>query len=87
MLDAPVRMEDKLAKAKALLLSFQSRQKVTLKKRQSLVVCFKFCVLGYRSRKAVRRLIDLTKSVHRPQHHIRSTRQTKLDLELWMTFL
>ena len=38
MLDAPVRMEDKLAKAKALLLSFQSRQKVTLKKLQSLVV-------------------------------------------------
>ena len=90
MLDA-VRMEARLHDgklAKALLLSFQSRQKVTLQERQ-LLVCFFNCACSViiPGRPLLCCLTELTKGFHRHQHHIRLTRQTKLDLELWMTFL
>lgn len=35
----------------------------------------------------LRRLIDLTVGVTRPHHHIRLTRQAKLDLRVWQEFL
>ena len=35
----------------------------------------------------MRRLIGLTLGVKSPHHHIRITRQAKLALEMWLTFL
>ena len=34
----------------------------------------------------MRRLIDLTMGVHKQHHHIRLTRETKLDLGVWLDF-
>ena len=35
----------------------------------------------------LRRLIDLTMGCSKPHHHIRLTRQAKLDLGVWLDFL
>ena len=80
--------EDKLEKARELLVSFQDRQKVTLRELQSLVGFLNFaCAVIVPGRPFLRRLIDLTRGVPKPHHHIRLTRQTKLDLGLWLDFL
>ena len=34
----------------------------------------------------MQRLIDLTMGVHKQHHHIRLTRETKLDLGVWLDF-
>ena len=34
----------------------------------------------------MQRLIDLTMGVHKQHHHIRLTRETKLDLGVWLGF-
>ena len=92
VLDA-VRMEarlpqDKLEKAKALLSEFIERNKVTLKELQSLIGVLNFaCSVVVPGRAFLRRLIDLTMGVQKPKHHIRLTRQAKLDLEVWLQFL
>ena len=80
--------DDKLEKARSLLLAFQSKQKVTLKELQSLIGVLNFaCSVVVPSRVFLRRLIDLTMSVHKPHHHICLTRETKLDLGVWWEFL
>ena len=35
----------------------------------------------------LRRMIDLTKGVNKPHHHIRLSRGAKLDIMLWLRFL
>ena len=80
--------EDKLAKARDLLVSFRDRQKVTLCELQALVGFLNFaCSVIVPGRPFLRRLIDLTRGVPKPHHHIRLTKQTKLDLGLWLDFL
>ena len=80
--------EDKLAKARDLLVSFLGRQKVTLRELPELVGFLNFaCSVIVPGRPFFRRLIDLTKGVPKPHHHVRITRQTKLDLGLWLDFL
>ena len=80
--------EDKLTKARDLLVSFRDRQKVTLRELQALVGFLNFaCSVIVPGRPFLRRLIDLTRGVPKPHHHIRLTRQTKLDLGLWLDFL
>ena len=92
ILDA-VRMEarlpdDKLFKARALLLEFTHKQKVTLKELQSLIGVLNFaCSVVVPGRAFLRRLIDLTRGCSKPHHHIRLTRQAKLDLGVWLDFL
>ena len=92
VLDA-VRMEarlpqDKLEKARALLSEFIERNKVTLKELQRLIGVLNFaCSVVVPGRAFLRRLIDLTMGVQKPNHHIRLTRQAKLDLEVWLQFL
>ena len=79
--------DDKLEKTRSLLLAFQSKQKVTLKELQSLIGVLNFaCSVVVPGRAFLRRLIDLTMGVHKPHHHIRLTRETKLDLGVWWEF-
>ena len=90
ILDA-VRMEarlpdDKLLKARALLLEF-TRKQVTLNELQSLIGVLNFaCSVVVPGRAFLRRLIDLTMGCYKPHHHIRLT-QAKLDLGVWLDFL
>ena len=76
--------EDKLTKCKSLLREFLSRQKVMLKKLQSLTGVLNFaCFVIVPGRAFLRRLIDLIIGVTRPHRHIRLTQQVKLDLRVW----
>ena len=80
--------EDKLEKAKTLLEDFQRQQKVTLKVLQSLIGILNFaCTVIVPGRAFLRRIIDMTLGVQKPHHHIRLTRQAKLDLQVWHEFL
>ena len=66
--------DDKLEKARSLLLAFQSKQKVTLKELQSLIGVLNFaCSVVVPGRAFLRRLIDLTMGVHK----------TILDIGVW----
>ena len=74
--------DDKLEKARSLLLAFQSKQKVTIKELQSLIgVLNVACSVVVPGRAFLRQLIYLTMGVHKP--HIRLTRETKLNLGVW----
>ena len=80
--------EDKLEKAKALLEDFQRQQKVTLRVLQSLIGILNFaCTVIVPGRAFLRRIIDMTVGVQKAHHHIRLTRQAKLDLQVWQEFL
>ena len=80
--------EDKLAKARHLLREFLGRQKVTLRELQSLIGVLNFaCSVIVPGRAFLRRLIDLTMGIRRPHHHVRLTREVKLDLQVWEEFL
>ena len=45
------------------------------------------CSVVLPGRAFLRRMIDLTKGVRKPYHHIRLTRQCKEDILLWLNFL
>ena len=80
--------DDKLKKASDLLRQFLHRDKVQLKELQSLIGVLNFaCTVIVPGRAFLRRLIDLTIGVTKPHHHIRLTREVKLDLHLWLDFL
>lgn len=88
-----VRMEarlpdDKLAKCRQLLTVFLARRSVCLKELQSLIGLLNFtCLVVVPGRAFLRRLIDLTKGVRKPHHHIRLSKGAKLDIALWLRFL
>ena len=76
--------EDKLARARNLLLALLRKQKVTLRELQSVIGLLSFCSeVVVPGRPFLRRLIDLTIGVSRPYFHIRLTKQAKLDVGVW----
>lgn len=89
----PVRREvripdEKLQKCRMLLDNFYNCRTVKLKDLQSLVGLLNFtCEVIVPGRAFLRRLIDLTKGVGKPHHHIRLCKDSKQDLLLWMRFL
>ena len=80
--------QDKLAKGRALLGEFLTKEKVTLRDLQSLIGVLNFaCTVIVPGRAFLRRLIDMTMGVQKPYHHIRLTRQARYDLKVWQDFL
>ena len=80
--------EDKLERCRGLLTEFYNKRSVTLKELQSLIGLLNFaCSVVLPGRAFLRRMIDLTKGVRKPYHHIRLTRQCKEDILLWLSFL
>ena len=80
--------EDKLVKARSLLLAFLNKSKVTLRELQMLVGFLNFaCSVVVPGRAFLMRLIDLTIGIQQPHHRVRLTRQAKLDLGVWLEFL
>ena len=62
--------QDKLAKGRALLEEFLTKEKVTLRDLQSLIGVLNFaCTVVIPGRAFLRRLIDMTMGVHKPYHH------------------
>lgn len=80
--------EDKLAKCRTQLADFCSRKSVTLKELQSLIGLPNFaCCVVVPGRAFLRRLIDLTRGIRKPTHHVRLTKECKNDLNVWLEFL
>ena len=80
--------DDRLDKAKILLEEFQRKHKLTLRDLQSLIGILNFaCTIIVPGRAFLRRIIDMTVRVQKNHHHIRLTRQAKLDLKVWQEFL
>lgn len=79
---------DKVKKCFSLIDSFLERKSVTLREMQSLIGTLNFaCTVILPGRAFLRRLIDVTKGIKKPHHHIRINNETKKDLYMWCEFL
>ena len=79
---------DKLDDALNLVTRFARRKKVTLRELQSLIGTLNFaCKVIVPGRPFLRRLIDLTIGISRPNFHIRLNNEARLDLAAWLIFL
>ncbi len=64
------------------------RKKVSLRQLQSLIGSLNFaCKVVIPGRTFLRRLIDLTKGVYKPNHMLRLNVEARLDLSSWKLFL
>ena len=80
--------QDKLDNEVAFLRSFSRRKKVTLRQLQSLIGVLSFaCKVIVPGRPFLRRLINLTMGVNKPNVHIRLNNEARLDLAAWLIFL
>ena len=80
--------EEKLDKYLSQLSYFCSRKRVTLKELRLLIGLLNFaCCVVVPGRAFLRRLIDLTRGVRKPTHHVRLTKESKYDLQVWLNFL
>ncbi|XP_070199530.1 uncharacterized protein [Littorina saxatilis] len=80
--------QDKLLELKRQVSEFLYKHKVTLRQLQSLIGKLNFaCRAVVPGRAFCRRLIDATRGVKRPFHHIRITAAMREDLKVWSSFL
>ncbi|XP_006823663.1 uncharacterized protein LOC102802806, partial [Saccoglossus kowalevskii] len=80
--------QDKLLCCRSLIDTFLVRKKVMLNEIQSLVGTLNFaCIVVVPGRAFLRRLIDLTKGIKKPNFYIRLTKEVKADLLVWKQFL
>ena len=80
--------QDKLTNVITLVRSFSRRKQVTLRELQSLIGTLNFaCKVVTPGRPFLRRLIDLTIWISKPNYHLRLNREARLDLSSWLVFL
>ena len=78
----------KLNKCQEEIARLLDKKSAYLKEVQSVQGLLSWaCQVVLPGRAFLRRLIDLTIGVSKPYHHIRLSRETKRDLELWQKFL
>ena len=71
-----------------LVTRFARHKKLTLRELQSLIGTLNFaCKVIVPGRSFLRRLIDLTIGIRRPNFHIRLNNKARLDLAAWLIFL
>lgn len=79
---------EKITKYLNLVNEHAHKKKATLRDMQSLVGSLNHCCYVIPSGRAfLRRLIDLTKGVTNPHHHIRYNKEVRADLATWSLFL
>ena len=79
---------DNLLRCVDLLSAFLTRKKVTLQELQSLIGLLNFaCSVVLPGQAFLRRLIDSTVGIKRPQHLVRLNSAVKSHLRVWLTFL
>lgn len=79
---------DKIQKITELLGKFNRKKKVTLQELQSLIGLLNFaCTVVAPGRPFLRRLIDLTRGISKPNHFIRLNREAKADIKAWLEFV
>ena len=80
--------QDKLLDARAKVDDMYRCKKVSLRQLQSLIGSLNFaCKVVMPGRTFLRRLINLTKGVHNPNHMLRLNIEARLDLSSWKLFL
>lgn len=78
----------KLHKVRDSLQAAKCRKKITLHDLQSLIGLLNFaCLVVVPGRTFLRRLIDLTCGVSKPNHYIRLTCEARADLHMWSHFV
>ena len=88
-----VRMEarlpaDKIEGLRVAFASFQARKSCTLKELQSLIGTLNFaCKVIPPGRPYLQRMIDLTRNIKQPHHHIKLSAGFFKDLEMWKQFI
>ena len=88
-----VRMEarlpaDKVERIETSLALFQTKKSCTLKELQSLIGTLNFaCKVIPPGRPFLQRMIDLTRKVSKPHHHIKLGSGFYKDLTLWQQFI
>ena len=79
---------DKVMRCTSMLSDYLKRKKVTLRELQSLIGLLNFaCSVVLPGRAFLRRLIDLTIGISRPQNLIKLTQSVKSDMRTWLAFL
>ncbi|XP_062614297.1 uncharacterized protein LOC134276023 [Saccostrea cucullata] len=77
---------DKINKIKMHLVELLQKDQTTLRELQSLIGLLNFaCSVVVPGRAFLRRMIDLTYGVTEPASHIHLTRETKADMETWLS--
>ena len=78
---------DKLLRLRQLLVDFSKKRKATLREIQSVVGLLNFaCMVVVPGRPFLRRLINLTRGVSAPHHHIRISKEARKDIAAWRIF-
>ena len=78
----------KVMRCTSMLSDYLKRKKVTLRELRSLIGLFNFaCSVVPPGRAFLRRLIDLTIGISRPQNFIKLTQSAKSDMRTWLAFL
>ncbi|XP_041464356.1 uncharacterized protein LOC121415240 [Lytechinus variegatus] len=78
----------KIDSLQAALRHCEAQKKLTLRQLQSLIGSLNFvCKAVAPGRAFLRRLIDLTRGVRRPEHRIRISKGARADLQAWALFL
>ena len=79
---------DKVERIKTSLASFHSRKSCTLKELQSLIGTLNFaCKVIPPGRPFLQRMIELTRNVFQPHHHIKLSSGFFKDLHTWQLFI
>ena len=79
---------DKLERVRHLLRAYQKCRKVKLQASQSILGLLSFCCAVVRpGRCFLRRLVDLTKGVSRPNHRVTLNKAARKDLSAWLIFV
>ncbi|XP_069133228.1 uncharacterized protein [Argopecten irradians] len=80
--------QDKLEKLRTELLAMSRRKKATLQQLQSLIGLLNFaCSVVIPGRTFLRRIIDLTIGLSKPQHYRRLTLEARADIAAWLLFI
>ena len=80
--------QDNVNRLQNTLEQFQHRRSCTLKELQSLIGTLNFaCRVVPPGRSSLQRMIDLTRNVQKPHHHIKLNSGVFQDLKLWKDFI
>ena len=70
------------------MISWQTKKSATLQELQSLIGTLNFpCKVIAPGRAFLQRIINLTRVVSKPHHHIRLTNDVREDVKMWQFFL
>ena len=79
---------DKIVKCQTQIQQMMLKSKATLKAIQSLVGLLNFaCQVVSPGRSFLRRLIDITMGIQKPNYYVRINKEVKKDLHTWLKFL